>query len=207
MVFPEGPHPRLIFLPGSGADPDFWRPLGERLPAAWSKTWLGWPGLGRQPSSPAVNGWMDLVGMVEEELEDGPPADLLAQSMGGAIALMTALRRPGQVRRLVLAVTSGGIDTTAYGASNWRPGYRSEYPAAASWVEEPTPDLTTRLPSLIQPTLLLWGDADPISPVAVGRRLAELLPNAGLYVVPGGGHDIAVTHAADLADRVRTHLD
>src|SRR6202000_2380728 len=26
---------RLLFLPGAGADPAFWRPLGDRLPASW----------------------------------------------------------------------------------------------------------------------------------------------------------------------------
>jgi pimeloyl-ACP methyl ester carboxylesterase len=56
------------------------------------------------------------------------------------------------------------------------------------------------------PTLLVRGEADPISPPAVGRRLLSLLPSASLHVIPGGGHDIAQTHAALVADLVRRHL-
>ena len=63
---------RLIFLPGVGADPNFWRPLGELLPPDWQKVYLGWPGLGHQPPSPEVNGWEDLVWLVEAELGDEP---------------------------------------------------------------------------------------------------------------------------------------
>lgn len=200
------PPRRLIFLPGAGADPAFWRPLGDRLPAHWGKTYLGWPGLGHQPPSPRVNGWEDLVAMVEAELESGPPADLLAQSMGGGIALAATLRRPGQVRRLVLSVTSGGVDVTALGGAAWRPTYRRQYPDAAGWLDDPFPDLATQIPSLGHPTLLLWGDADEISPVAVGLRLASLLPNAGLKLVAGGGHDIVETHSDSLAPLVAEHL-
>ncbi|HEY9217342.1 MAG TPA: GNAT family N-acetyltransferase, partial [Phenylobacterium sp.] len=91
---------RLVFLPGAGADPHFWRPLADRLPAAWSKRFLGWPGLGDQPADADVNSVDDLVRLVEAQLGDGP-ADLLAQSMGGVVALQVALRNPGKVRRLV----------------------------------------------------------------------------------------------------------
>jgi hypothetical protein len=33
-----------------------------------------------------------------------------------------------------------------------------------------------------------------------------LLPKARLHVVPGGGHDLAQTRAADLAPLVEAHL-
>jgi pimeloyl-ACP methyl ester carboxylesterase len=194
-----------VFLPGSGASPDFWRPLGDRLPALWIKTYLGWPGLGDQLASPDVHGWDDLTAMAELAIGE-TPCDVLAQSMGGYIALAATLRRPGQVRRLVLSVTSGGVNMAALGASEWRDNYRRLFPKAASWVADPVPDLTARLPSLGQPALLLWGDADPISPVAVGQRLATLLPNAGLHIVSGGDHDIVQTHAADLAPRIAEFL-
>jgi pimeloyl-ACP methyl ester carboxylesterase len=61
--------------------------------------------------------------------------------------------------------------------------------------------------SIAAPVLLLWGDADSISPIAVGRRLLELLPNARLHVVKGGGHDLAVTHADEVAAIIQEHLD
>ena len=56
------------------------------------------------------------------------------------------------------------------------------------------------------PTLLIWGDADPISPVAVGRHLEQRIPDARLHVVPGGDHDVARTHAETVAALIAAFL-
>ena len=196
---------RLLFLPGAGADPSFWRPLGDQLPAAWDKHYFGWPGLGDQPADPAVSSIADLAAMVEGELWPGP-VDLLAQSMGGVVAMMVALRNPGQVRRLVLTATSGGVDTADLTRFDWRANYRREYPNAAAWIADERIDLTAQIPTIACPTLLLWGDSDPISPLAVAERLRALLPDARLHVAKGGEHDLAVTYADELAPLVEAHL-
>lgn len=196
---------RLLFLPGAGADPAFWRPLGDRLPATWNKHYFGWPGLGDQPADPEVRGIDDLVAMVEAQLWPGP-VDLLAQSMGGVVALNVALRNPGRVRRLVLTATSGGVDVADLTRFDWRASYRREYPNAGVWITETRIDLTDQIASIACPMLLLWGGADPISPVAVGERLLALAADAKLHVVAGAEHDLAVTHAAELAALVEAHL-
>ena len=56
------------------------------------------------------------------------------------------------------------------------------------------------------PTLLVWSDADPISPLGVGQRLAELLPRAELVVLPVAGHMFARDHAELVAPHVLRHL-
>ncbi|ESQ89819.1 hypothetical protein ABAC460_10985 [Asticcacaulis sp. AC460] len=196
---------RLFFLPGVGGNPDFWRPLGDRLPVDWHKTYFGWPGLGANPPDPAVNSYDDLVGLVEAQL-GGEPVDLLAQSMGGAIALTVALRHPDKVRRLVLAVTAGGMDVSALGAHDWRPEYRREFPQVADWVIDQRPDVSHDLLNIHQSTLLIWGDNDPISPLAVGRHFEQYLPNARLMVVPGGEHDLIHTRPNDVVDAISTHF-
>ena len=43
-------------------------------------------------------------------------------------------------------------------------------------------------PSIQQPVLLLWGREDEVTPFAYGERLANMLPNARLKVVPRCGH-------------------
>lgn len=48
--------------------------------------------------------------------------------------------------------------------------------------------------------------ADPISPVAVGERLRDLLPDARLHVLAGGDHDLAHQRAAEIAPLVEAHL-
>ena len=68
------------------------------------------------------------------------------------------------------------------------------------------PDYHDELGKITQPTLLLWGDADPISPLAVGERLRDLLPNASLVKVAGGNHALAHERATELAELVTAHL-
>jgi pimeloyl-ACP methyl ester carboxylesterase len=92
------------------------------------------------------------------------------------------------------------------GAQDWRAAYRQSYPRAAGWITEPQPDLSSTIARIEAPTLLLWGDRDPISPLSVGEHLRALLPNARLHVVHGGAHDLAVTHADEVAAQIAAHL-
>lgn len=195
----------VLFLPGAGGSAGFWRPVAERMtPAGGEHHFLSWPGLGDEPHRPDIRCLDDLVELVLARLTR--PADLVAQSMGGLVALRAALAAPERIRRLVLAATSGGIPVADLGASDWRAGYRRQFPRAASWITEVRADLSARLPTIGAPTLLLWGDADPVSPPAVGQRLLGLLPEARLQVLAGGGHDLATTHAAQVAALVSAHL-
>lgn len=195
---------KILFLPGAGASPDFWKPVGALLPADWSKEYFGWPGLGDQPHDPAVRGIDDLVRMVAAKM-DGP-VDLVAQSMGGVIAARLAIEQPQKVRRLVLTVTSAGIDMAGLGASDWRESYRRSFPRAMSWITEPRAASLLPVEQIAAPTLLLWGDSDPISPTAVGRHLQSRLANSRLHIVVGGDHDLACTHAAEVAPLIERHL-
>lgn len=173
--------PRVLFLPGARGAAAFWHPVGERLPGGWAKRYLSWPGLGSEPPDPAVRGLDDLVGLVEQEL--APCTDLVAQSMGGVVAVRVALKHPETIGRLVLVATSGGVDVAGVGGADWRGGYRRANPTASTWITEDVSDHTREIPSIGAPTLLLWGDAGLISPVAVGERLASLLPKAELRIV------------------------
>lgn len=196
---------KVLFLPGAGATPDFWKPVGARLPAEWSKHYFAWPGLGNQPHDPSIKGIDDLVAMAAAKI-DGP-VDLVAQSMGGIIAARLALAQPALVRRLVLTVTSAGVDMARLGAADWRPDYRKSFPNAAEWITAPAAASELPVERIAQPTLLIWGDSDAISPLAVGKHLKARLPNAQLHVVAGGDHDLASTKADLVAPLIFRHLD
>jgi pimeloyl-ACP methyl ester carboxylesterase len=196
--------PRILFLPGAGGSPQFWKPVAEALPDAWLKEHFGWPGLGAQPHDPAIRGVDGLKKLVTAKMHE--PVDLVAQSMGGVIAARIALEHPELVRRLVLCVTSGGVDMAGLGAADWRADYRRSFPKATSWITDGSAAPPLPVEKMAAPTLLIWGDADPISPVAVGRHLAERLPNARLEIVPGGDHDVASTHADRVARLIARHL-
>jgi pimeloyl-ACP methyl ester carboxylesterase len=49
-------------------------------------------------------------------------------------------------------------------------------------------DLSERLPRIAAPTLLVWGELDEDTPLWMGRRMEELIPDAGLVVLEGAGH-------------------
>ncbi|MGQ0550949.1 MAG: alpha/beta fold hydrolase [Armatimonadota bacterium] len=198
------PADRVIFLPGASGDGRFWAPVAARLPYPLDRVVLDWPGFGRAPRDPEVRGLQDLVTLVLDRIDR--PVDLVAQSMGGVIAVRVALQRPHMIRHLVLAATSGGIDVSRFGARDWRDEYEEAYPAAPPWFIDDRTDLAPLIPSIHSPTLLIWGDADPISPVAVGEYLARLLPRSRLVVIRGGEHMLGRDRADEVAPFIANHL-
>lgn len=194
----------LIFLPGASGNRELWKPVSAGLRHPGARRFMTWPGFGGTPPEHGVRGIDDLVARVTREIT-GPVA-LLAQSMGGVVAVRAALEKPHLVRRLVLSVTSGGIDVASLGAADWRPSFVKNNPGLPSWFVDERHDLTARIREITIPVLLLWGDADPISPVAVGRRLAELFPKSRLVVFAGGTHDLVLERAGEVVHHVERHL-
>lgn len=194
----------LLFLPGASGNLQLWQPVSDGLRHPGRRQFISWPGFGGVPPEPGVKGMDDLVTRVVDAING--PTDLLAQSMGGTIAIRAALQRPELVRHLVLSVTSGGIDLASLGAADWRPWYKQNFPTLPDWFVTDRVDLTDRLHELTMPVLLLWGDADPISPMAVGERLAELFPRAELVIVKGGTHDLVSDCTNEIIPHIEAHL-
>nr|WP_251030739.1 MULTISPECIES: alpha/beta fold hydrolase [Pseudomonas] len=177
---------------------------GCRAPGPAQQVHISWPGFGDTPPVPGITGMEDLATRVLAEVDQ--PAALVAQSMGGIVAVLAALERPELITHLVLTVTSGGVDMSDLDAQDWRPDFAAANPMLPRWFLDDRTDLTLRLAELRMPVLLLWGDADPISPVRVGQRLAELLPRAELHVFPGADHSLGFTHAVEVAGLIERHL-
>jgi len=195
---------QILFLPGALGRAQLWEPVANLLSHPAPKRHIGWPGFGSIPSDPHVNGIDDLVGMVTTKINQ--PTALVAQSMGGAIAIRVALERPELITHLVLAATSGGFNVAALGGQDWRPSFHESNPQLPRWFSTYQEDLSAKLPTILIPTLLLWGDSDPISPACVGERLASLLSWARLHIVEGGEHNLAETHAFSLAPLIDEFL-
>ncbi len=49
-------------------------------------------------------------------------------------------------------------------------------------------DLEAYLPKIAVPTLLIWGDLDTATPLSDGKKMEQLIPDAGLVVLEGTGH-------------------
>jgi pimeloyl-ACP methyl ester carboxylesterase len=194
----------LFFLPGALGRTEFWRPVAGLLTYPAEKVHVSWPGFGGIAPDPAIEGIDDLATRLLASIDR--PSALIAQSMGGVVAMHAALRRPDLVTHLVLSATSGGMPMEVFGAEDWRPAVLAGHPGLPDWFIRHRRDLTKELSALRIPTLLLWGDADPISPVEAGRRLASVLPLAELHIIPGGGHDLACAFAGQVAPLIERHL-
>ncbi len=195
----------IVFLPGAGGCGSFWRPLADRLANVGPMLTFDYPGFGCEPSDPSVNSLDDLFRWVLARLPEGP-CHVVAQSMGGVLAVRLAIEHPTRVATLVLVATSGGVDVRRLGGHDWREDYLKEFPHAPHFFVDDRADLTDHLSAIRAPTLLVWGDADPISPPAVGRFLASRIRDSRLVLVSGGTHAFANERPDEVAGPVRKML-
>lgn len=72
---------------------------------------------------------------------------------------------------------------------------------AGSAMADPT--LLGRLPGVDVPTLVVWGEADRMIPVANGKAYAEAIPGARLELIPDAGHLPQLETPQKLLDLVR----
>lgn len=194
----------LIFLPGASGNIAFWHPLMALLPAGYSSQIIAYPEFGDAPAHPDVADFASLsrhvLGQIEQE------SIIIAQSMGGIFAVQAALQKPELVKGLVLIATSGGIDLSPFKAEDWRTAYKSQFLNYPDWFTAVQLDYSAQLPDIQQKVLLLWGDADPVSPVAVGQHLKQQFADSSLQIIPGGDHLFAQQHAPETAAQISEYL-
>ncbi|MFN3291608.1 MAG: alpha/beta fold hydrolase [Acinetobacter sp.] len=192
----------LIFLPGASGNTTFWQPVIQRLPQDDSSMVIAYPSFGAYPDDVDVQSFEDLQAYVLNQIQQ--PSLVVAQSMGGIFAVQAALK-PEQVQALVLVATSGGIDLSPFQVTDWREDYQQSF-TVPDWFVQHQSDLTSSLERIQCPVLLIWGDADPISPVAVGQALHRQIPHAELHIVSQGQHDLAYVHAEHVAQLIQNFL-
>jgi len=197
--------PPLVFFPGAGGSASFWQPVADRLADLGRAHLLGYPGFDDMAADPSIASLDDLFDWLVERLPAGS-SHVIAQSMGGVLAARLAIERPERVARLVLVATSGGVDVARLGAVEWREEYRAALPGVPAWFIDDRTDLTDRLAEIRAPTLLVWSDADPISPEAVARYLLARIRDARMVTIRGGSHAFATERPDEMASIIRSHL-
>lgn len=95
-------------------------------------------------------------------------------------ALRSTYRHPDRV-------TDSQVEAYAQGLRS-RGGHHAVVSTARQVLTVDPGAWTSRYPEIGIPTLLLWGDRDPIVPVETGRRLERDLPDARLVLVEECGH-------------------
>lgn len=69
------------------------------------------------------------------------------------------------------------------------------------------PDQTPNLPLITVPTLIIVGDADAITPVAVAQSMRRRIPRAQLAVIKGAGHMSPMEQPAQVNQALARFLD
>ncbi|MFN8473354.1 MAG: alpha/beta fold hydrolase [Anaerolineae bacterium] len=134
-------------------------------------------------------------------------ATVIGHSMGGYIAAELAADYPDKVAILILvdaATTPLGVNLVRNAMSMAqearrapltllptffddvrRAGFRTIWQAGMQLC---TADIRPKLARIQQPTLLVWGEKDMLTPISFAHSLVRIMPNARLVTLDGCGH-------------------
>ncbi len=171
----------LVDLPGFGTMRRSRRPFVLAQAASW------------------LSGWMEAAGLER--------AHLVGHSMGGYVSVRLAASRPEAVSRLVLVAPAGVpagrsmlghlvplLLAARYATPAFMPvlvrdamrmGPTTLWRAARDLLAE---DVREDLRKIQAPTLLVWGENDPLIPPAVGDLLRQEIPGSRLLLLRGAAH-------------------
>ena len=116
---------KLVFLPGASGSQHFWQPLRAALTKYPDQQVIAYPGFDGVAPNLAIQNLYDLQEFVKEKIEDD--SILIAQSMGGVLAVGLVLNHPQKVKGLVLLATSGGLNLQSFHCADWRTDYHDHF--------------------------------------------------------------------------------
>ena len=202
-----GSGPSVVLLHGLDGSWRWWTPTLRRLAPHFRcfaldfnpfDRWRERSRVGLTRAAAFVAAWLDALGLGRVQL--------LAHSMGGYSACQLAIAHPERIERLVL-VAPAVLETRSL------VGPHAGQLRARAWTVAPTflPVLigdsfrtgplgwlraaaelraATALPleRIAAPTLLIWGDRDPLVPTARGASVQRQIAGSRLLILPGARH-------------------
>lgn len=136
----------------------------------------------------------------------GEPVHVVGHSMGGQIAIRLAAERPDLVRSLVLVSAAGmpfHLDPRPHVRATTKPPYGGASIArvlvpdflragpmsvAVAGTRVVRADLRELMHAIRVPTLLVWGENDPLVPLVYGEAMRKEIEGAQLVVIPHAAH-------------------
>jgi pimeloyl-ACP methyl ester carboxylesterase len=202
-----GSGPPVILLHGLDGSWRWWTPTLRRLAPHFRcfaldfspfDRWRERSRVGLARAATFVAAWLDALGLDRVQL--------LAHSMGGYSACQFAIAHPERVERLVLVAPAiletrglvgphaGHLHARAWTlAPNFLPiligdSFRTGPLGFLRSAAELRAATALPLEQIAAPTLLIWGDRDPLVPMRRGERVQRQIANSRLLILPGARH-------------------
>ena len=208
---------RIFAIHGAGEQAGVWRAQSERLPGVQA---IDLPGHGRNsgPGRASIGEYAEWV----DRYAGSTPTILAGHSMGGAIALEVALRKPAWLAGLLLVGTGARLRVHP----DLLEMLRSDFPAAVEWMVERStasssprgvrdsyrgmllsagPDLILadllacdrfdvmgRLGEISIPARAIVGTLDRMTPPKYSEYLRKHMSDCDMTEVPGAGHMVTL---------------
>ena len=67
-------------------------------------------------------------------------------------------------------------------------------------------DASVYIPNIKIPVLVLWGSRDTITPIAIGKKIAQLIPKAQFEEISQGSHSVIYTNPKIFAQKILSFL-
>jgi pimeloyl-ACP methyl ester carboxylesterase len=189
------------------------------------------PGFGQSPENSRTRSMPELASTMTRAIErlGLDTFNLMGTSFGGKTALWLALQAPARVLALVLeapaAIRQEGAESPS-GSPEEIARRLCAHPERLGTIPLPDParaktqplvqrlrgpdrdaDLESRLPTLVTPTLVLFGTLDRVIAPAMGRVYKELMPGCQLVFVYDAGHAISTERPEAFAEVVGDFLE
>lgn len=218
-----GAGPPLVLVHGLSGSHRWWLSVVPLLAARFDvhiPELLGFGASSAPRRHPGMPEMADILAEWIERLEVGR-VHLVGHSMGGQVAIHLAARHPERLDRLVLTAAAG-IPHPFTPREGWR--LASEIVPPRAWGRVaflPTiaadalragprvivaalrrilaDDVRPLLPAITAPTLVIWGEHDPLLPLSDGETLATGIDGARLVVLTGASHNPMVDAPAAFA--------
>lgn len=215
-----GSGPATVLVHGLAGSWRWWEPVVASLAARLRIYVVDLPGFGSAHGQPFVLGEAPsyLRALIAELGLERP--NLVGHSLGGAVCARVAALWPHSVDRLVLAAPAGLLERRrvpqyalplAAAARHMRPaflrvvladslraGLHTLYRAGTQLLGDNA--LGEELASISAPTLLLWGESDPLVPLSLADEYERAIPDAKLVVLAGAGHVAMADRPSEFAD-------
>lgn len=214
----------IVILHGWGRSCTEWVPYGVELNKKTGRTvyCLDLPGFGGSPlpQVATMEQYAQLLVTWMDYLKIGQ-IDLVGHSLGGRVGIILGARYGARIGKLVLIDAAGVRPWSAKRMAikgvaklfSWVPekmrrklavglmdeDYRNSPALRDLYRAVVKTDLTPFLPKINSPTTVIWGERDPLLPLALTKIYRRHIKNVAVRVVWEAGHDPHLSHPRETA--------